>query len=42
MTITNILLAAILAVLVVQWVGTDPLIVRRVKRALKLGVYRNH
>jgi hypothetical protein len=40
MLITNLLLAAILVFTILQWIGTNPLVVRRIKRALKLGAYR--
>jgi hypothetical protein len=40
MLITNLLLAAILVFTILQWIDTNPLVVRRIKRALKLGVYR--
>ena len=40
MLITNLLLAAILALTILQYLETNPLIIRRIKRMLKLGIYR--
>lgn len=36
----EILLAGILLFTILQYLETNPLIIRRIKRALKLGVYR--